>query len=79
MVTKPAGENRPAASIFSNKFSKICGNLKNFTGSLAMRRDKTLLEEQYHGKCNSKFQSCYIKLLLAKYVQVCDLGVRMLS
>ena len=24
-------------------------------------------------------KSCYMKLLLAKYVQVCDLGMRMLS
>ena len=35
LVTKPAGENPLAAIIFSNKFSKICENLKNFTGSLA--------------------------------------------
>ena len=35
VVTKPAGENPLAAIIFSNKFSKICENLKNFTGSLA--------------------------------------------
>ena len=36
LVTKPAGKNRPAAIIFSSKFSKICENLKNFTGSLAL-------------------------------------------
>ena len=35
LVTKPAGKNPLAAIIFSNKFSKICENLKNFTGSLA--------------------------------------------
>ena len=35
LVTKPAGENPLAAIIFSSKFSKICENLKNFTGSLA--------------------------------------------
>ena len=35
LVTKPAGENPLTAIIFSNKFSKICENLKNFTGSLA--------------------------------------------
>ena len=35
LVSKPAGENLSAAIIFSNKFSKICENLKNFTGSLA--------------------------------------------
>ena len=35
LVTKPAEENPLAAIIFSSKFSKICENLKNFTGSLA--------------------------------------------
>ena len=35
LVTKPAGENPLTAIIFSNKFSKICENVKNFTGSLA--------------------------------------------
>ena len=35
LVTKPAGENPLTAIILSNKFSKICENLKNFTGSLA--------------------------------------------
>ena len=35
LVTDSAGENPLAAIIVSNKFSKICENLKNFTGSLA--------------------------------------------
>ena len=38
LVTKPAGENFFAALYFhnfSNKFSKTCENLRNFTGSLA--------------------------------------------
>ena len=35
LVNKPAGENPLPATIFSNTFSKICENLKNFTGSLA--------------------------------------------
>ena len=35
LVAKPVG-NCPATIIFLNKFSKICENLKNFTGSLAM-------------------------------------------
>ena len=32
-----------ASVVFLNKFSKICKNLENFTGSLATRRYKTLL------------------------------------
>ena len=63
-MTKPVGENPLAAIIFSNKFFKICENLKNFTGSLDFGyvtiQNIAIFREKYHGKCNSRFKSCYL-------------------